>query len=106
MLTMVSGPLVPVRSSAGRGGGGLLRAVEGQVSGSGGGAGGVGCPSSSDSEAVGSLAGPGSRGCRGAGPGRPEAPASKEPTGMLAMAAFTFWGAFGLGRWALGATKL
>lgn len=25
---------------------------------------------------------------------------------MLAMAAFTFWGALGVGRWALGATKL
>lgn len=25
---------------------------------------------------------------------------------MLAMAAFTFWGAFGVGLWTLGATKL
>lgn len=106
LLAMVSGPLVLVRSSAGRGGGGLLRAVGTQVSGGGGGAGVVGCPSSSDSGAGGSRAAPGSKGCRGAGPGRPGAPASKEPTGMLAMAAFTFWGALGMGRWALGATRL
>lgn len=105
-LTMVSGPLLLVRSSAGRGGGGLLRAVGAQVSGGGGGAGVAGCPSSSDSGVGGSRAGPGSKGCRAAGPDRPGAPASKEPTGMLAMAAFTFWGALGVGRWALGATKL
>lgn len=97
---------MPVRSSAGGGGGGLLRAVGAQVSGGGGGTGVVGCPSSSDSGVGGSRAGPGSKGCRAAGPDRPGAPASKEPTGMLAMAAFTFWGALGVGRWALGATKL
>lgn len=105
-LLAVSGPLPPGRSSAGRGGGGLLRADGGQVSGGGGGAGGVGCPSSSDSRAAGSRAVPESRDCRDGGPGRPVEPDSKDPTGMLAMAAFTFWGAFGLGRWALGATKL
>jgi hypothetical protein len=64
----------------------------------GGGAGGVGCPSSSDSGAAGSLATPESEDCRGVDPGRPVVPDSKDPTGMLAMAAFTFWGAFGLGR--------
>lgn len=105
-LTMVSGPLVLVCSSAGGGSGGLLWAVGVQVSGGSGGAGVAGRPSSSDSDAGGSRAGPGSKGCRGAGPGLPGAPASKEPTGMLAMAAFTFWGALGVGRWALGATKL
>lgn len=105
-LTMVSGALVLVRSSAGKGGGGLLRAVGAHVSGGGGGAGVVGCPSSSDSGAAVSRGVPGSEDCRGAEPGRPGAPASKEPTGMLAMAAFTFWGALGVGRWALGATKL
>lgn len=105
-LLAVSGPLVPGRSSAGRGRGGLLRAAGGHVSGGGGGTGGVGCPSSSDSGAAGSRAAPESRDCRDVGPGRPVAPDSKDPTGMLAMAAFTFWGAFGLGRWALGATKL
>lgn len=106
LLAMVSGALVLVRSSAGKGGGGLLRAVGAHVSGGGGGAGVVGCPSSSDSGAAVSRGVPGSEDCRGAEPGRPGAPASKEPTGMLAMAAFTFWGALGVGRWALGATKL
>lgn len=106
LLATVSGPLLLVRSSAGGGGGGLLRAMGAQVSRGGGGAGVVGCPSSSDSVGGGSRAGPGSKGCRAAGPDRPGAPASKEPTGMLAMAAFTFWGALGVGRWALGATKL
>lgn len=106
LLAMVSGALVLILSSAGGGGGELLRAVGGQISGGGGRPGVVGCPSNSDSEVGGSRAVPGSKGCRGAGPGRPEALASKEPTGMLAMAAFTFCGAFGVGRWALGATKL
>lgn len=106
LVAMVSGPLVLACSSAGGGSGGLLRAVGVQVSWGSGGAGVAGRPSSSDSDAGGSRAGPGSKGCRGAGPGRPGAPASKEPTGMLAMAAFTFWGALGVGRWALGATKL
>lgn len=105
-LTMLSAPLVLPRSSAAGGGGGLLRAPEGQASGGGGGPGVVGWPSNSDSGAGVSREGPGSSGCRDTGPGLPGAPASKEPTGMLAMAAFTFWGALGTGRWALGATKL
>lgn len=64
----------------------------------GGGAGGAGCPSSSDSGAAGSRATPESEDCRGVGPGRPAVPDSNDPTGMLAMAALTFWGALGLGR--------